>query len=399
MRRVVITGMGVVSPAGNGTAAAWEAVRLGRSCYQASADRGFHKPLGTVDRGGGANAPFQPAREIDPTVKMALEASREAVAQADFAQLIDRNRMGVVIGSGAGNQQTHEMLARRMYGEGKTRFHPLAIPRGMFSSVTSAIATEHKARGVAFSVSSACASATHAIGQAMLCIGSGGADVMITGGSEACLTPGCLAAWDSLHVLAQEYCRPFSAGRDGLVLAEGAAILVLEDRQHALNRGAVILAEIAGYGACSDATALTAPDPSGMARSMRRAIDHAGIDPDQICAINAHGTATESNDRSECAAIIEVFGARHGRIPVSSTKSVLGHSLGASGAIELAMSVRSLQEQFVAPTANHLAPDKDCPVDCVPNQGRAARLATILSNSFAFGGLNASIVVRHAEAA
>lgn len=399
MRRVVITGMGVVSAAGSGTAAAWDAARLGRPCYRASSDGGFRKPLGMVNRGDADGAGFQPARDLDPTVKMALAASREAMAQADFTPSIDHTRLGAVIGSGAGNQQTHEMLARRLYGEGKSRLHPLTIPRGMFSSVTSAIATEHDARGVAFSVSSACASATHAIGQAMLSIGSGGADIMIAGGSESCLTQGCLAAWDSLHVLAQEHCRPFSAGRDGLVLAEGAAILVLEERQHALNRGAVILAEIAGYGACSDATALTAPDASGMARAMRQAIANAGIGPDQVCAINAHGTATESNDRSECAAIIDVFGARHARIPVSSTKSVLGHSLGASGAIELVMSVRSLQAQFVPPTANHLAADVDCPVDCVPNQGRDHRLETILSNSFAFGGLNASLVVRHAEAA
>jgi nodulation protein E len=399
MKRVVITGMGVVSSGGYGVEAAWRAAHLGEPQYRAEVFGTFRKPLARVPANGRADAVFQPVKDLDPTVAYARDACEEAVRQAGLRESVHAHRLGCILGSGAGNQQTHEEVARRLYGEGKTRLHPLTIPRGMFGAVTSVLAAEYGAKGVAYSVSSACASSTHALGLAMLSIRTGAADVMISGGSEACLTRGCLAAWDALHVLAAERCRPFSAGRDGLVLAEGAAVFVLEEREHARSRGAAILAELVGYGACSDATALTSPDPEGMANAMRLAIEDAGLQPANVSAINAHGTATELNDRSECMAISGVFGVKGGNIPVTSTKSVLGHSLGASGGIELAMSVRSLQEQFVPPTANHIGEDPACPVDCVPNQGRRATLESILSNSFAFGGLNASLVVRHADAA
>lgn len=413
MRRVVVTGMGVVSSAGRGVPAAWEAAVRGDACYGVGscgvragvgeADAGFDKPLGRIPRAS-SGLRFDPGKDVDPTVLLALEACREAVEQSGIGQSgvarsVHAERLGCVMGSGAGSQQTHDEAARLLYGEGRRRLHPLTVPRGMFSAVASAIAMEYGAKGPVYTVSSACASSTHAIGQATQTIRYGGADVMMAGGSEACLTKGCLAAWEALHLLARQYCRPFSSGRDGLVLSEGAAVFVLEEREHALCRGAGVLAEIVGYGACSDATALTAPDVGGMARAMRLAIGDAGLDAARICAINAHGTGTELNDRSECAAIVDVFGARHGVVPVTSTKSVLGHALGASGAIELAVSIRSLQEQFVPPTGNHVEYDVACPVDCVPNEGRAAELTTILSNSFAFGGLNASLVVRHARAA
>ena len=397
-RRVVITGMGVVSSAGPGVASAWRAAMDGSPKYRPNVGGEFRKPLSRVS-GETAGQAFQPVRDLDPTIAFALTACREAVSQANIGGAVVADRLGCVFGSGAGNHQTHEEVARRLYGEGRSRLHPLTVPRGMFSAATSALTTEHNAKGVAFAVSSACASSTHAIGQALLCIRSGAADAMITGGSEACLTRGCLAAWDALHVLARNECRPFSIGRDGLVLAEGAALFILEEREHALRRGAPILAELSGYGACSDATALTSPDPLGMARAMRLAIADAHLEADQISAINAHGTATELNDRSECAAIVSVFGKRHDKLPVTSTKSVLGHTLGASGAIELAICVRSLQQQFAPPTANHIGEDPECAIDCVPNQGRNAEISSILSNSFAFGGLNASLVVRHAEAA
>jgi nodulation protein E len=266
----------------------------------------------------------------------------------------------------------------------------------MSSAVASQLAMALGIRGGVFAVASACASSTHAIGQACLAIRSGMADVAVTGGSEACLTFSCLKAWEALHVLTDDLCRPFSKGRRGLLLGEGSAIFVLEDYDHARRRGADILAEVKGFGMSSDAASLTSPEAGGMARAMKAALADARLPADAIDHVNSHGTGTHLNDVTECSALEAVFGDRARGLPVTANKSVLGHALGASGALELAMSIAALREQVLAPTANFVEPDPDCRVDCIPNVARDARIGTILSNSFAFGGLNASLIVGHA---
>ncbi|WP_029936772.1 beta-ketoacyl-[acyl-carrier-protein] synthase family protein [Sphingomonas sp. UNC305MFCol5.2] len=404
MKRVVVTGMGAVSCLGNSMTETWRAVAAGESRFAPPTQpelSGFTRPVGQV-------RDFDPAgrftRErlamLDPVAQYALAASREALLAARVApDDIVPERFACVVGTGAGSQVTQEEASRKLYTSGSPRLHPLTVPRSMFSAVASQIAIEHGIKGVVYTVASACASAAHAIGQAFQLVRTGLADAAITGGSEACLAPGCLAAWQALHIVAEDTCRPFSRERGGLVLAEGAAMLMLEERDAALARGATVLGEIIGFGACSDAGSITSPDAGGMARAMRLALADAELAASAVDAINAHGTGTQANDRSECEAIAEVFGDRATTLPVTATKSTLGHALGASAALELAVTLSALGAQFIPPTANFLTRDPDCPIDCVPNFGRSATLAHMISNSFAFGGLNASILVRHADAA
>jgi nodulation protein E len=270
----------------------------------------------------------------------------------------------------------------------------MTVPRIMLSAVASHVALDQRLMGGVYAVSSACASAAHAVGQAFVDIRSGVADVAVAGGSEACLSHGCMRGWQALHVLSDNGCSPFSRGRRGLVLSEGAAMFVLEEYDRASARGADILAELVGFGMSSDAGSITAPHVDGMARAMRSALADAGVPADAVDHINAHGTGTQANDVTECAALALVFGDRLPRVPVTSNKSVLGHSLGASGAFELAMSVMTLRAGVVPPTANHREFDPDCPIDCVPNTARNTAVSTVVSNSFAFGGLNAALVVQ-----
>ena len=402
MRRVVVTGIGTVSAGGASTAESWASVRDG-------AHR-FRPPSRLGDRRVGvplvAEIPdFDPERHfdrrslagLDPVSQYAIVAAREAVAQAgiDFGMLPPERTL-CIVGTGAGGETTHDHASDRLFGQGVERLHPLTVPRIMSSAVASQLAMALRIRGGVFAVGSACASSTHAIGQACLAIRSGMADVALTGGSEACLTFSCLKAWEALHVLTDDLCRPFSKGRRGLLLGEGAAIFVLEDYESARRRGADILAEVKGFGMSSDAASLTSPDAGGMARAMTAALADARLPVDAVDHVNTHGTGTHMNDATECAALEAVFGDRARRLPVTANKSVLGHALGASGALELAMAIAALREQVLAPTANFVEADPLCRVDCVPNIARDARIGTILSNSFAFGGLNASLVVGHA---
>jgi nodulation protein E len=249
-------------------------------------------------------------------------------------------------------------------------------------------------RGPTFAISSACASATHAIGQAFQMIRSGAVTCAVTGGAEACITVGSLRIWEALRVLAPDTCRPFSLGRKGLVLGEGAAVLVLEAFDHAKTRGAEILAEIAGFGMSADAADLTTPDLGGMQRAMVGTLADAALAPDQIDYVNAHGTGTAMNDKIETASLKAVFGAGARNLAVSSTKSMVGHALGAAGALELVATIMAIRDQTIPPTMNYLGPDPECDLDYVPNQARRGRIQAALSNSFAFGGLNAVIAVR-----
>jgi nodulation protein E len=390
----------MVSAAGCGVAEAWSAARDGAHLLQS---RDFSRmetecilevaPVRNYDPNDHFDARRLPT--IDPVAQYAVVAAREAVAQAGIAfQDYADDRTRCVIGSGAGGEGTHDDTAYRIYAGNGSRVHPMTIPRIMLSAAASQVALELQVRGGVYAVSSACASGAHAVGQAFQDIRFGQADIAIAGGSEASLSFGCVKGWQALHVLSDDRCRPFSKGRRGLVLGEGAAMFVLEDYESAKRRGADILAEVSGFGMSSDAASITSPDSDGMARAMRSALASAKIPADAVGHVNAHGTGTQANDTTECRALIEIFGDRASRLPVTGSKSVLGHSLGASGAIELAIAVETLRNRAIPPTANFRGQDPDCPIDCVPGDARDAKVDCILSNSFAFGGLNASIALQ-----
>jgi nodulation protein E len=278
-----------------------------------------------------------------------------------------------------------------VYREKKPRVHPMTIPKVMANAAASLIAMEHGVEGPVFTTSTACSSANHAMGQALWLLRQGVAEVALTGGSEAPFVFGLLKAWEAMRVVSPDLCRPFSLGRKGMSLGEGAGMLVLETEAHARNRGAVILAELAGFGMSADAHHITQPKPEGAANAMRMALRDAALDASDVGYINAHGTGTQANDPAESAAIATLFGQR---VPVSSTKSMHGHALGAAGAIEAVAAIQALRTGLLPPTANFEAPDPDCPLDVIPNQARPASIKAVLSNSFAFGGLNAVLAFR-----
>ena len=397
-RRVVITGVGIVSPFGGGKAAALDALRNARSGV---------KPITSIDttplncRIGGEVPPDAHEgqhRGHDRFTRFALIAAEEAMAQAGEIGL-DPDRIGVILGTGLGGCETLDASFKRMYGEGG-RIPPMGIPMSMYNAAGAAVSAKFHAKGPGYSVVSACASSAHAIGLAMQAIRAGQADAMITGGTDAPLTYGVIRGWEALRVLAidnehpEAACRPFSADRKGLVLAEGAAVFVLETLENAQQRGAEILGELAGFGATGDAGHITDPDASGAARAMTIALRDAGLNAADVGYINAHGTGTRANDTTETAAIKQAFGEAAQRIPVSSTKSLHGHAMGASGAIETACSLLALRDGFVPPTINLETPDPACDLDYVPNAPREARVGAFLSNSFGFGGMNAVVAMR-----
>ena len=394
--RVAITGIGIVSPFGRGKEAALDALRNARSGIRTitsiDASSLQCRMAGEVP----ADAHEGQHRGHDRFTRFALIAAEEASAQAGDLG-VNPLRLGVLLGTGLGGCETLDNSYRRFYGE-RSRIPPMSIPLTMYNAASSAVSAKLGAKGLAYSVVSACASSAHAIGLAAQAIRAGQADAVIAGGSDAPLTPGIISAWESLRVLAidnehpTEACRPFSADRKGLVLAEGAAVFVLESMDHARARGAEILGEIAGFGATSDAGHITDPSADGAARAMQQALLDARLEPRDIGYINAHGTGTRANDTTETAAIHSVFGAD--APPVSSTKSMHGHAMGASGAIEIASSLLALREGFLPPTINLERPDPECDLDYVPNETRNARVTAFLSNSFGFGGMNAVVAVR-----
>ena len=405
LRRVAITGMGAISPLGVGAEALWQGLREGRSAIgplrHADTERLRVKVAAQVPDS------FDPAANIDErtlpmldrTSEFALHAAREAVAQSglDFRQGQLGLRTAVIVGTGVGGETTQDEQSRRLYGENAARAHPLTIVRLMTNASASHISIAWGLRGPTFAVASACASANHAIIQAAQMIRWGFADVAITGGTEACLTYGALKAWEAMRVLADDTCRPFSANRRGLVLGEGAGIFVLESMEHAQARGATILAELAGSGMTADATDIVMPSADGAAAAMRQALDDAGLAPQDVDYINAHGTGTQANDVTESRAIRLAFGAHAERLAVSSTKSMHGHALGASGALELVAVIGALRDSVVPPTANLDQVDPACDLDYVPNVGRSMPVRAALSNSFAFGGLNAVLALKRAS--
>ena len=338
---------------------------------------------------------------LDRFTQFALLAAREAMQSSGY-QPPDRERprFGVVAGSGMGGVGTFDGGYFNLYAKNATRLHPFTIPKIMHNAATSQICMEFGAQGPSLSTSTACSSAGHAIGEAYHLIKLGIADVMLAGGSDAPITFGMIRSWESVRVLAtgngdaSRACRPFSADREGLVIGEGAGILVLEELEHARARGAKILGELSGYGLSSDAGHITQPTVDGPARAIRMALDEAGINPQEIGYINAHGTGTQLNDAVETRVIKEVFGDHARRLAVSSTKSMHGHVMGATGAVELVATVMAIEKGAIPPTANYSEPDPECDLDYVPNQAQERPIRAAISNSFAFGGLNAVLLVR-----
>ena len=396
IRSVVVTGIGIVSPFGRGRAAATAALQEARSGIGPITSIDISSLTCRIAGEVPAEAHEGQHKGNDRFTRFALIAAEEAMAQAGGLG-VEPERVGVLIGTGLGGCETLDGAYRRLYAE-NARVPPLSIPMSMYNAASSAVSTKYGAKGVAYSVVSACASSAHAIGLAAQAIRAGQADAVLAGGSDAPLSVGIVRAWESMRVLAidnehpEEACRPFSADRKGLVLAEGAAVLVLESLENAQRRGAEILGEIAGFGATSDAGHVTDPSADGAARAMRMALSDARLNAADVGYINAHGTATRANDATETAAIRAVFG---GAVPpVSSTKSMHGHAMGASGAIEIACSLLALREGFLPPTINLVTPDPECDLDYVPNVAREARAGTFISNSFGFGGMNAVVAVR-----
>jgi nodulation protein E len=322
-------------------------------------------------------------------------AAREAVTQSGIEWTSDlRESTAIVTGSCVGGQSTENQGFWDVYKMGKTRVHPMTIPKTMANAGASAISQEFGITGPAFTISTACSSSAHAIGQAFSMVRSGMSDVAITGGSEAPFSYGILKAWEAMRVVSPTVCRPFSKDRNGMVLGEGSAMLVLEEREHALARGAKPLAEIAGFGMSSDAHHITQPSAEGAAKAVRMALKDAGIAPDQIGYINAHGTGTTVNDTTETAALHMAFGDHAKRLAISSTKAMHGHTLGAAGAIESAAAMLSLASGILPPTIHFNERDPECDLDYIPNCARRADIEYALSSSFAFGGLNAVLALR-----
>lgn len=410
MRRVVITGLGVVTATGCTIADFFAQLLEGRAGTRriqnlepALAEQLNCKIAAEV-------LCFDPSQhfdakeldQLDRFSQFAVVAAKQALEDAGRGEFSEeeQNRLGVCVGTAYGGIETLDSSYFSLYRKNASRLSPLVLPRLMYNAAACQVSMRFRARGPTLAPSTACSSGAHAIGEAMRFIQHGQADWMLAGGSDAPITYGVIRAWEAMRVLAPENgdaaraCRPFSADRRGIVIGEGAAVLLLEEYEVARKRGARIYAELAGYGANSDASHITQPSVEGPARAMQLALDAAGLNPEEVDYINAHGTATRVNDVVETRAIKQVFGARAGKIPVSSTKSMHGHVMGASGAIELVATVEALRRGVLPPTANYSKPDPDCDLDYVPNQAREQKVRAALSNSFAFGGLNAVLVVK-----
>ena len=404
MRRVAITGMGAICALGRNVREVAASLCQGRpgigpiesaDCsqlrFQNGAEvRGYHHQPYFEDR----RADF-----LDRFAQFAVIAAREAVACASVEWTPElRERAAIITGSCVGGQSTEDVGFHEVYKLGHNRVHPLTIPKTMANAGASHISMEFGITGPSYTISTACSSAAHAIGQAYWMIRGGSTDLAITGGSEAPFSFGILKAWEAMRVVSPETCRPFSRDRRGMILGEGAAMFVLEPLEAARARGAAVHAEIVGFGMSADANHITQPSAEGAARAMRAALRDAAIAPEQIGYVNAHGTATPANDVTEAAAIRAVFGAHTDRLAVSSTKSMHGHALGASAALECLATALALRDGVLPPTANFTELDPECDLDVIPNLARPAEVEYALSNSFAFGGLNAVLALRNAWA-
>jgi nodulation protein E len=402
MNRVVVTGIGVVSPIGNSRDAFWSDLVAARSGI--GPIEGISTDLFTT-RIAAQVRDFDPLQHFDAKrltlldrfSQFAIVAARAAVADAQLALTEELAlQTAAIVGNAAGGQTTLDDGYYKVYAQKSPRLHPLTIPRLMSSAAVSQVSMDLGIKGPTFTVASACSSGTHAIGQAFQMVRTGQVPIALTGGTEACLSVGTIKGWEALRVLSADTCRPFSKTRSGLVLGEGAAMFVLETREHAVARGALIYAELLGFGMSADADDITAINTEGAARAMRSALTDAKVNPEDIDYVNAHGTGTALNDKGETAALRIAFGPSAEQLAVSSSKGVLGHSLGAAGALEFAATALALHHQTIPPTANFEERDPDCDLDYVPNTARNAPIQNAMSSSFAFGGLNAVLVLGRA---
>jgi len=406
--RVVITGLGAITPIGNTVDEFWNSLCNGQSGVgritkfdvselptQIAACVKDFDPVNYMDK--------KEAKRMDRYTQFAVAAANMAIKDAELnLDKIDKERFGIVLGTGIGGIETLEEQFGVMMQKGPGRVSPFLVPMMIANMAAGQLSILVGAKGINTTVVTACASGTHAIGEAFNAIRTGAADVVITGGSEAPITRIALAGFCSMKALSvrnddpKAACRPFDQERDGFVMGEGAGILILESYRYAVKRGARILAEIVGYGSTADAYHITAPAPDGEggARAMQLALDMARISPGDISYINAHGTSTPYNDKFETKAIKDVFGEHAYKLAVSSTKSMTGHLLGAAGGVEAIAVVKAIAEQFVPPTINYTFPDPECDLDYVPNRGREWEIEYAISNSFGFGGHNACILVK-----
>jgi len=398
--RVVITGAGTINAIGGDVPSTLDSMREGR-CGIGKLD------IRDVDRlsiqiGGQvcdydeqAHFNRQQVALYDRFTQFTLLAAREAMGQAGltFSGALAA-QSGVILGTAGGGVNTWDENYRSVYEAGKNRVHPFVVPKLMNNAAASHVSMEYNLKGPSFTVATACASSNHAMGQAFQMIRSGLCKVMLTGGSEAMPCFGGIKAWAGLRVMSKVACRPFSAIRNGMVQGEGAAVFVMEDYDHARARGAEILAEVAGFAMTSDAADIVMPSQQGAERAITGALEDAGLRASDVGYINAHGTGTAANDKTECAAVAHAFGAEADRVMISSTKSMHGHLIGGTGAVELLACIMALREGVIAPTIGYEEPDPECALDVVPNTAREARVGAVLSNAFAFGGLNAVLALK-----
>ena len=400
MNRVVITGAGTINALGGSVPETLQAMREGQlgigPLQMRDLDR-LSVKIGAQIKDFDPETHFdrQKLALYDRVTQLVLLASREAMAQSGLEITEELSETtGVVLGTAAGGMNTWDDNFRSVYEEGKNRVHPFVVPKLMTNAAASHLSMAHNIKGPSLTVSTACASSNHAIGLAFQMVRSGMARVMLAGGGDAMLTFGGIKAWEGLRVMSKTACRPFSANRSGMVQGEGAGVFVLETYEGAKARGAEILAELIGFSMTSDAGDIVMPNQQGAVRAIRGALRDACLDPQDIGYINAHGTGTAANDKTECAAVMEAFGAHAPALMMSSTKSMHGHLIGGTGAVELLACLMALRDGVIAPTIGYEQPDPNCALDVVPNVARQAKVTATLSNAFAFGGMNAVLALK-----
>ena len=400
MNRVVITGAGTINALGGSVLETLHAMREGQLGIGPLQMRDLDRLTVKI---GGQIKNFDPEAHFDRqklalydrVTQLVLLASREAMAQSGLEITEELSETtGVVLGTAAGGMNTWDDNFRSVYEEGKNRVHPFVVPKLMTNAAASHLSMAYNIKGPSLTVSTACASSNHAIGLAFQMVRSGMARAMLAGGGDAMLTFGGIKAWEGLRVMSKTACRPFSANRSGMVQGEGAGVFVLETYEGAKARGAEILAELIGFYMTSDAGDIVMPNQQGAVRAIRGALRDARLDPQDIGYINAHGTGTAANDKTECAAVTEAFGAHAPALMMSSTKSMHGHLIGGTGAVELLACLMALRDGVIAPTIGYEQPDPNCALDVVPNVARQAKVTATLSNAFAFGGMNAVLALK-----
>ncbi|MFT6912986.1 MAG: nodulation protein E [Paracoccaceae bacterium] len=400
MKRVVITGAGTINALGMSAPQTYAAMAEGRCGIGPIQVRDIERlsiKIGGQVKGYSAEQFFnrQQIALYDRFTQFALLAAKEAIVQSGLGFDGDLGMTtGVILGTAGGGVNTSDENYRSVYEDGKNRVHPFVVPKLMNNASASHVSMEYGLMGPSYTVATACASSNHAMGQAFHLVRGGASPVMITGGSEAMLSFGGIKAWEGLRVMSRDACRPFSGNRNGMVQGEGAAVFVFEEYEHARARGAQIMAEVIGFAMTSDANDIVMPSTKGAARAISGAMRDARVNPEDVGYINAHGTGTAANDKTECAAVSSVFGAHADRLMISSTKSMHGHLIGGTGAVELLACIMALRDGIIAPTIGYQEPDEECALDVVPNVARQVQVDVVLSNAFAFGGLNAVLALR-----